>query len=82
MTTIHHTATNTLIQMDDAALAADVALALDLKRLAQRPHAVALIQDVGATLGAAPEYVKLAISLVREAQKILVHYGDLTAITV
>jgi len=82
MTTIHHTATNTLIQMDDAALAADIALALDLKHLAQRSPDAALIQDAGAALGYGPEDVALAVALVGATQEILVRHGTLTTVTI
>ena len=71
MTTIHHTLTNTVISMDDAALAADIAFMLDIKYLAQQPHAVALVEEAGASLGYASDDVALASALVRDAQAIL-----------
>lgn len=70
MTTIYHAATNSLLQMDDAALAADAALALSLKHLAQQPHAVALVAEAGAALGYGPKDLAPTITLVRAAQAI------------
>ncbi len=71
MTTIYHTATNSLIEMDDADLAADIAFMLDIKYLAQQPHAVALVEETGASLGYAPEDVAPTSALVRSAQAII-----------
>jgi len=71
MTTIYHRPSNSLIEMDDATLAADVALVLDVVRLAQQPAAVALVAEAGASLGYASEDVEPTIALVREAQAIL-----------
>ncbi len=71
MTTIYHRPSNSLISMDDAALAADIALVLDLKYLAQQPHAVALVEEAGASMGYAPEDVALTSGLVRSAQAII-----------
>lgn len=71
MTTIHHTPTNSIISMDDATLAADIAFALDIKYVAQQPHAVALVEEAGASLGYAPEDVAPTSALVRSAQATL-----------
>ncbi len=71
MTTIHHTPSNTLIALDDDVLAADIAFVLDLKHLAQQPHAVALVEETGVSLGYASEDVATASALVRDAQAII-----------
>ncbi len=71
MPTIYHRPSNTLIALDDADQAADIAFVLDLKHLAQQPHAVALVEETGASLGYASEDVATASALVRDAQAIL-----------
>ncbi len=70
-TTIHHTPTNSIISMDDADLAADIALVLDLKYVARQPHAVALVEEAGRAHGYAPEDVAPTSALVRDAQAII-----------
>ncbi len=68
MPTIYHRPSNTLIALDDADQAADIAFALDIKYVAQQPNAAALVEQVGASLGYAPEDVAPTSALVRSAQ--------------
>ncbi len=71
MPTIYHRRSNTLIALDDADQVADIAFVLDIKHLAQQPHAIASVEEAGASLGYAPEDVTLVSGLVRSAQATL-----------